>query len=88
MTLKEFMEWMAFFEEEPWGSAVDGTRMAVNTAGIYNAGLLIANPKKLRSNQFTHKQFLVGVKPPPPKKQTWEEQKAILNRFPKRKVSK
>lgn len=62
LSLKDLMEWIAYYEVEPWGGNVDGIRAASNTAAVYNAGLMQADPKRLRSNPFTAEQFYVGVK--------------------------
>ena len=74
------MEWIAYYEIEPWGEALHGFRSATNTAAIYNAGMLIASPKELKKRQFKPEDFLVGVqqKKKTETKQTWEQQKAIL----------
>ena len=79
ISVKEFVEWMAFYKVEPWGDSINGIRMAVNTAAVYNAGLMISNPKKLRSNPFYPKQFFVGINEPKKRVQTWQEQRAKLN---------
>jgi hypothetical protein len=75
MTLKEFMEWVAYYNVEPWGSRVDGMRMAVSTAATYNAGLMMNDPKRLRNNPFKAEDFYVGVdcEEKPVKKQNWQE---------------
>ena len=86
MTLKELMEWMAFYELEPWGNNVDGLRMASNTAAVYNAGLMMADPKKLRTKPFLPKQFYIGINEGKKKPQTWQDQRKRLEMaFPRGK---
>lgn len=79
MTLKELMEWAAFYELEPWGDNVNGVRMAVNTAAVYNSGLMVADPKRLRSNPFYPKQFFIGVNKGKKKKEMWQDQRERLS---------
>lgn len=79
MSVKEFVEWMAFYQVEPWGDSINGIRMAVNTAAVYNAGLMTSDPKRLRSNPFYPKQFFVGINSGKKKVQTWQEQRSKLN---------
>lgn len=67
---------MAFYQVEPWGDSINGVRMAVNTAAVYNAGLMMSDPKRLRTSPFYPKQFFVGVTEGKKKVQTWQEQKA------------
>jgi hypothetical protein len=61
MSLKEFMEWVQYYEVEPWGSEISGVRSAVNTSAIYNSGLMMADPKRLRTKPFQPKDFYVGI---------------------------
>ena len=80
MSLSEFLEWMAYYEIEPWGSQVDGVRAAVNTSAVYNAALLLANPKKFKSSQCKPEDFLVGVNKPKKVYRTWETQRDMLDK--------
>ena len=61
MSVSEFLGWAAYYEIEPWGARLEGIRLASINSSIYNAGLMVANPKKLRSKPFTPDQFYVGV---------------------------
>jgi hypothetical protein len=79
LSIKEFIEWMAFYQVEPWGDSVNGVRMAVNTAAVYNAGLMMADPKRLRTNPFYPKQFFVGINEGQRKVSSWQDQREKLN---------
>lgn len=87
MSLDELMEWVAFYELEPWGSHINGLRASVNTAAVYNSGLMVANPKKLRSKPFDAKDFFVGgITSNKKRVKTWREQRdTFLLFFPKGK---
>jgi hypothetical protein len=77
------MEWVAYYNIEPWGQQIDGMRSALNTSAVYNAGLMQADPKKLRNKPFKPEQFYVGVNNETIKskpRQSWQEQKDIINR--------
>ena len=78
MSTDEFIEWMAFYSLEPWGSGFDDMRSAVNTAAVYNAGLMMSNPKRLQTRPFYPKQFLLGAQAPR-KVLTWQEQRERFN---------
>lgn len=75
------MEWVAFYELEPWGESLNGMRMAANTSAVLNAGLMMANPKRLRSKPFHPKDFWIGVNSgqSSTKKEPWELQKARVD---------
>lgn len=83
MTLKEIYGWMAYYNIEPWGSSVDGLRHAATASTMANVGLMIANPKRLRSRPFNINDFTVGTtsKKVVQKRQSWEQQKALFNAF-------
>ena len=51
-----------YYGEEPWGAKLDGMRDASLTAAVYNAGLMVANPKQLKEKPFNPDQFFIGVK--------------------------
>lgn len=78
------MEWIAYYEVEPWGGQVDGIRAASTTAAVYNAGLMQADPKRLRSNPFTAEQFYVGIKS---NTKTKTETKTVILDWEKKKNS-
>ena len=79
------MSWMAYYNVEPWGSKIDGMRMAANTAGVYNAGLMMSNPKKLRQKACKPEDFYIGVDHQQKKKGlTWQQHKAIMDALAKR----
>ena len=80
MSLTELMSWVEYYQEEPWGEALNGIRMATVAASSLNAGLMMAAPKELKRNQFKPEDFYVGVKKieKQPKQQTWEQQKQML----------
>ena len=88
MSYREFLEWVAYYEVEPWGAEVDGKRMAVNTAQVLNAGLMMADPKRLSTKPFKHEDFYVGVRQPMPRKQTWQDQYKILSAISTPRVKK
>lgn len=73
------MEWMAFYQLEPWGSGFDDMRSAVNTAAVYNAGLMMANPKRLQTRPYYPKQFLLASQNRIRKSLTWQEQRDRFN---------
>ena len=84
ITLAELMEWVAYYNIEPWGEKVDGMRAALNTSAIYNAGLMNADPKRLKSKPFTPEQFYVGINPTEVNSKStpsWKEQKKTFNKF-------
>lgn len=74
----ELLEWSAYYSAEPWGSDLDGKRMALNTAQVLNAGLMMADPKKLRTKPFKHEDFYIGVTKPPVREQRWQDQYKML----------
>lgn len=55
---------MAYYEAEPWGSSLEGVRMAHNTAAVFNAGLMNASPKQYNSKRAKPKDFFIGVHDP------------------------
>lgn len=61
ITYEELIEWAAYYELEPWGSQLDGIRMAYNTSTVFNAGLMNASPKQYNSKRSRPKHFFVGV---------------------------
>jgi len=80
MSTKEFMGWIVYYELEPWGSSFDDIRTATNTAAVYNAGLMMSNPKRLQTKPFLAKNFCLGSSFHKQKVRGWEEQRASLNR--------
>lgn len=66
---------MAYYEVEPWGSQLDGVRMAHNTSAVFNAGLMNANPKRYNSNRSKPKDFFIGITETPKKRPTWQQLK-------------
>ena len=87
MTLDELIEWMAFYELEPWGDNLNGIRIATNTAAVANAGFMNAAPKAYNKKAFKPKDFFIGVYAGPKVEQTWEQQKSMLQKLTKKGVS-
>lgn len=87
LSSRELTDWMAFYEIEPWGSLIDSKRQSTTAATMANVGLMISNPKRLRTHPFTSDQFEIKLKSallPSKPKQTWEEQKRIIERVAKK----
>lgn len=76
LTYKEFIEWQAYYEVEPWGSKIEGVRMASNTCAVFNAGLMNASPKQYNNKRSKPKDFFIGVVPPIRRRPTSQELKA------------
>ena len=85
LSLKELVEWMSFYELEPWGSSLDGMRIAANTAAIYNTRMnMTKNSKTMRPQDL-----FIGVNTPKKKKMGWQEVKRRMRMiFPNRKDEK
>ena len=66
---------------EPWGDSLEGIRSGVTTAAIYNAGLMVANPKRLKEKPFFPEEFYVGVNRGKPKVMSIDEQRTKLDAF-------
>lgn len=64
MPFKELVQWISFYELEPWGSEIEGIRHAVTAASSANAGLMMAAPKQLSKRPYKPKDFYVGVPSP------------------------
>lgn len=82
MDAEEFIDWMAFYELEPWGDSLHGIRDATNTAAVYNAALIMSNPKQFKRKPFAPKDFCIGVnmgyESKPKRKITWQDQRATM----------
>lgn len=57
----EIVEWMAYYNIEPWGSPIDGLRHACTASTVANVGLLQVNPKSVRGNRYGIDKFTIGV---------------------------
>jgi len=73
LTYKELLEWIGYYEIEPWGSQIEGMRTAANTSAVYNAGLMNAAPKEYNRNPAKPTQFFIGVTLPRKKPVHWKE---------------
>lgn len=80
---------MAYYEVEPWGSKLDGIRMASNTSAVFNAGLMNASPKQYNSKRSKPKDFFIGIAEEPIKKHSWQTlRQKFLNCFPPSMIKK
>jgi hypothetical protein len=69
------MEWLAFFQLEPWGSKFDDMRTASIKATLWN----IHKDRKKHPTTLKTKQFLLMEQDGGGQnKQTWQEQKNVL----------
>lgn len=57
----EIVEWMAYYNLEPWGSSIEGLRHACTASTVANVGLLQVNPKAVRGNRYGLEKFTIGV---------------------------
>lgn len=57
----EIVEWMAYYNIEPWGSSIEGLRHACTASTVANVGLLQVNPKSVRGNRYGIEKFTIGV---------------------------
>lgn len=57
----EIVEWMAYYNIEPWGSSLEGLRHACTASTVARVGLLQVNPKAVRGNKFGIDKFAIGV---------------------------
>jgi len=73
ITNQEFIEWMTFADLEPFDEERDDARFASVRATLLNVnrkrGTPVVTPLEC--------MMYFGDSEPPPKKQTWQEQKAI-----------
>lgn len=60
MSVKEFCEWLAYYNTEPWGSVIDGYRSASVAFTTANVAVALAGKKHGRRHKL--EDFLVGVK--------------------------
>ena len=74
---REFAEWRAFFELEPWGEERADLR-----AGIIAS--TIANVNRSKGKAFSPGDFMPEFDKPVRKHQTPEEMAAVMNLFAKR----
>lgn len=83
ISYKELMLWLCYYEIEPWGATLDGLRIASATSAIYNAGLMVSNPRKLKAKHFSPDQFYIGVGKEQKKvvKRPWREQRKIYDKI-------
>ena len=61
MDYEEFLSWAIYYGIEPWGTQIEGVRLASINSAVYNAGLMSSNPKRLKSSPFRPEQFYVGI---------------------------
>ncbi len=74
-TARQFFEWQAYEQIDPWGERRQDYRIA-------SLGALIANvnrDSKKRPEPYTIEDFLLKFGEPEKKQQTWQEQEMILN---------
>lgn len=71
MTAKQFFEWIAFDELEPFGEERDDIRTASIVQMIHNVNVKAGHQKKLSD-------FILKFGDPQPHKQTWQQQKALF----------
>lgn len=57
----EIVEWMAYYNIEPWGSSLEGLRHACTASTVATVGLLQVNPKAVRGNRYSIDKFTIGV---------------------------
>ncbi len=89
LTYEEFIEWVGYYEEEPWGSQIDGLRAASNTCVVYNAGLMTAAPKEYNKKPAKPHQFFIGIPKPSKKATSWQDmKKQFMNAIPKSLMKK
>lgn len=89
LTYKEFLEWVSYYEEEPWGSQIDGLRAASNTCTVYNSGLMTAAPKEYNKRPAKPHQFFIGIPKPRKEPTDWKVMKEqFMNAIPKSLMKK
>ena len=57
----EIVEWMAYYNLEPWGSTIDGLRHACTASTVATMGVMQVNPKAARGNKYSLEKFAIGV---------------------------
>ncbi len=60
MSSRELTAWMAYYSCEPWGHELEGRRHSVTASTLANVGLMMNNPKKLKSRPFRPDDFFIG----------------------------
>lgn len=92
MGAEEFVDWMSFYELEPWGDSLNGIRAATNTAAVYNSALIMSNPKQFKRKPFAPKDFCVGVnmgdETISKRKVTWRDQMATMSMIQTKDLTK
>lgn len=76
MSSREFAEWLAYYNLEPFGEVRADLRMATLAALIANAN----RDARKRKEPYTPRDFMLTFEDEPPREnhQTWQEQKARL----------
>lgn len=57
MSYGEFLEWMAYYKERPWGFEIEDMRHATIVAMTLNSGLMASHSKK-RLKPFSPKDYM------------------------------
>lgn len=60
MSSRELTAWMAYYSCEPWGHELEGRRHSVTASTMANVGLMMNNPKRLKSRPFKPNDFFIG----------------------------